>query len=300
MKKNRRKVVCCFLITMLFLIMTLRCRHSLKVQSVPEPAGPNRMNYAIAPSRVEPLQESTSEVAPVPPSPAPAPAPAAPKTDSLTTSCYPVPFNVPDVNHAFNEREFQKSLDNPKINVVIVHGDIKVETLNKEERDYLSSNFRRELLHVEDVPIFLYESNNCNNISKADLANILSGEITRWEQLGCSQGRIQIYLHGGELQRKSAKNIFKTLDVQPGKLAETAPKYLNTYKELAAVSARDTNALVIGLRNLQTVGLKVVSIEGIPIRSEAYPIRLPVYLYTRNGASDTRSFVIEQIRQREL
>ncbi|MFA5181395.1 MAG: hypothetical protein WC405_08755 [Syntrophales bacterium] len=191
------------------------------------------------------------------------------------------------------------------MNVIIEHGnqDTSSNVVFPTPLETIAppNAFQRDLLHEEFVPVFVSDVNACDNLQKIQLIAILKGETTQWEQLGCGLGRITLYLHGGDLQRKTAQTFFKTLGIEPEALAKSSPSYVNTYQDLAVAAAKDPHALVIGLREFHPPGLKTVSVDGHSLADQAnYPLRLPIYIHTRSGdagAADTRDRVVEIIRQ---
>lgn len=208
----------------------------------------------------------------------------------MTMSCSPpVP---PRVMHAFTPTELEKASKSSDISVIISHG---------VSGNY--QNFRGQLLHVEYVPVFASKQRDVAKLTKASLREILAGKISDWRQLGSREGPINLYLHGGDLQRKSF-SVFLQRSLELNDLKIKTITYAHDYGALERLSSEDPNALVMGLMKLRPIGLTALEINGISLLNKevatSYPFQIPVFMYVReeSDALNLSNVVIEQIRKR--
>ena len=223
----------------------------------------------------------------------------------FTMSCPPPPPK--NYQHAFSEAWVERLVSRKDADAIIGHGV-------KLRGDRLGEAFRMEELHVERAPVFISGERPGDNISMQDLRNIFTGEVTNWEEFGMGEGKIQIYLHGGSIQRKAMQVLLRQiLEVNPGQLNnvkgrlhyvggekskpddDLLPAIDQGYKNLAAAAAADANCLAMGIKDLKPRGLKTLTVDKMPIRAKEYPLQLPVYLYwARSEAGSMGRKAIEQ------
>jgi hypothetical protein len=97
------------------------------------------------------------------------------------------------------------------------------------------------------------------------------------------------------LQKRAFRSLLLSNGCDLKKIAQGKPIYKANYEKLEKDAAKDSNALVIGLRSLSPKGLKVVPLNGVsitdPKAGDKYILKVPVYVYTnitRKGASAAR------------
>jgi len=164
-------------------------------------------------------------------------------------------------------------------------------------QDTLGDRFEMMQLHIERAPVFVSNERAGADISTKDLRNILVGEVSNWAQLGRGEGDIQVYLHGGSMQRVALRVLLaRTLEVAPANLERLGERvhYVGgnvarrdrerkeaaeeSYQQLAEAAAADVNCLAMGIKDLEPRGLKMLEVNDEPITSKSYPLVLPIYL----------------------
>ena len=178
------------------------------------------------------------------------------------------------LRHVYSEDELREFLAQPGDDVMaVVHG-IEV---GREHPDWV-----KQFLHIEVRPVWTSSERTIPGLSKEQVSAVLTGRISNWRDLGEPSGPIHVYLHGGELQRRSFEAAcWSEQEIDPRALRSCDPRYFDTYERLAAAAARDRNAFVMGLKQLDLEGLRTVAVDGVSIHGAAdhvYPLESPVFI----------------------
>jgi len=150
----------------------------------------------------------------------------------------------------------------------------------------LRSASAEQVIGLDGVAVIVHPDNPLPRLTTQQLAQIFSGQIQRWEQLGVAGGAIHLYARD---DRSGTYETFKALVLEPqhGELARQAQRFESS-EELAARVGSDRQA--IGFSSLAAVhGAKVLAVaEGdapalLPDRqlvaSEDYPLSRRLYFY---------------------
>lgn len=150
----------------------------------------------------------------------------------------------------------------------------------------LRSASAEQVIGLDGVAVIVHPDNPLPQLTTAQLAQIFSGQILRWEQLGVSGGDIHLYARD---DRSGTYETFKALVLEPqhGELARQAQRFESS-EALAGRVGADRQA--IGFSSLAAVhGAKVLAVaEGdapamLPDRqlvaSEDYPLSRRLYFY---------------------
>jgi hypothetical protein len=194
---------------------------------------------------------------------------------TLTSHCRTL---AQEVHHAFSMAEFDALAKNPAVKVIVEHGGI-----------HANPSFRLLNEVEERAPIFVHQKRNITDLSSGMLKKMLCGEVTDWTELGSDEGKINLHLHGGRLQKKAFETLFKTIPASETSVSELSRETFHhpSYETLASAAARDTKALVVGLREIAPNGLKPLSIDGVALSlemSQPYPLSMPVGVFVRKDA----------------
>ncbi len=156
-----------------------------------------------------------------------------------------------------------------------------------------------QIIGLDGVAVIVHPDNPLPQLTTAQLAQIFSGQIDRWEQLGASSGPIHLYARD---DRSGTFETFKALVLEPqhAELASQAQRFESS-DELATRVGADRQA--IGFSSLASVhGAKVLAVaEGdapamLPARSlvasEDYPLSRRLYFYLpANSKPQARALV---------
>lgn len=157
----------------------------------------------------------------------------------------------------------------------------------------LRSAASEQVIGLDGVAVMVHPDNRLQQLSTAQLAQVFSGQIQRWEQLGVAGGPIHLYARD---DRSGTFETFRALVLQPQAL-ELSPRAERFESGDALAERVKADPAAIGFSSLTTVhGAKLLAIaEGdapalLPTRaavaSEDYPLsrRLFFYLPTHPSA----------------
>ncbi|AGN79551.1 substrate-binding domain-containing protein [Pseudomonas putida] len=143
-----------------------------------------------------------------------------------------------------------------------------------------------QVIGLDGVAVIVHPDNPLPQLNTQQLAQIFSGQIQRWEQLGIPGGAIHLYARD---DRSGTFETFKALVLEPqhNELSAKALRYESS-DELAAQVATDRQA--IGFSSLAAVhGAKVLAVaegdapamlpERALVASEDYPLSRRLYFY---------------------
>lgn len=168
----------------------------------------------------------------------------------------------------------------------------------------LRSPASEQVIGLDGVAVIVHPDNPLPQLSTAQLAQVFSGQVTRWEQLGITAGTISLYARD---DRSGTYETFKALVLDPhhAALAHHAQRFESS-EALAARVKADRQA--IGFSSLAAVhGAKVVAIaEGhapamLPtpalVASEDYPLSRRLYLYLPGKAAKPQAQALADFAQ---
>ncbi|WP_336334708.1 phosphate ABC transporter substrate-binding/OmpA family protein [Pseudomonas putida] len=143
-----------------------------------------------------------------------------------------------------------------------------------------------QVIGLDGVAVIVHPDNPLPQLTTGQLAQVFSGQIQRWEQLGVAGGAIHLYARD---DRSGTYETFKALVLEPqhGELSARARRFESS-DELAARVGTDRQA--IGFSSLAAVhGAKVLAVaegdapamlpERALVASEDYPLSRRLYFY---------------------
>ncbi|MCY1413001.1 phosphate binding protein [compost metagenome] len=143
-----------------------------------------------------------------------------------------------------------------------------------------------QVIGLDGVAVIVHPDNPLPQLTTGQLAQIFSGQVQRWEQLGVAGGAIHLYARD---DRSGTYETFKALVLEPqhGELSPKAQRFESS-DELAARVGADRQA--IGFSSLAAVhGAKVLAVaegdapamllERARVASEDYPLSRRLYFY---------------------
>jgi glucose/mannose transport system substrate-binding protein len=162
----------------------------------------------------------------------------------------------------------------------------------------LQSSTSENVLGMDAVAILVNKSNPLESITKQQLADVFSGKITDWSQLGGSAGPIYLYVPD---DNSGTFDVFKSVILGNRALSTRASRYEDNAKLSDAVAA-DTNAIGIAgrvfIRNTKLLALgeaakKPLLPTTFAVATADYPLSRRLYLYTPSEPQNkwTRKFI---------
>lgn len=160
--------------------------------------------------------------------------------------------------------------------------------LKEEEKE---AGAVENVVAIEGIAVCAHRDSAVGNLGKRQLADIYTGVITNWSEVGGSDLPIVVV---GREAGSGARSVFeKTLGV------EDACAYINEFDSAGAVMAKVASTPgAIGYVSLDVVddSVLVLSLEGVEptaenVRAGRYPLRAPFIMATRGGIADQSPLV---------
>lgn len=146
----------------------------------------------------------------------------------------------------------------------------------------------------DGIAVVVNEKNPVTKLTKKQVEQIFTGDVTDWSAVGGKGGSISIYT------RNTSSGTFKDFKNMAMKKRDYAPssqKMAGNEQIVAEVGKNENGIGYVGLAYTKASGVKVIVIEGTEltdenVRTGKYPYSRETYLYT-NGAptGETKSFV---------
>ncbi|MBF8691752.1 substrate-binding domain-containing protein [Pseudomonas fulva] len=167
----------------------------------------------------------------------------------------------------------------------------------------LRSPAAEHVIGLDGVAILVNPANPLSELSLDQIAQVFSGQVRRWEQLGVAGGDIHLYARD---ERSGTFETFRSRVLAPKQvnLAPTARRF-EAGERLAAQVAVDRQA--IGFTGLSTLhGTKVLAVadgtaaallpERALVASEVYPLSRRLFLYLPTPPSPQAAALIDFIQ----
>ena len=137
----------------------------------------------------------------------------------------------------------------------------------------------------DGIGIIVNEGNPLAKLTKRQVEQIFSGDITDWSAVGGKPGKISIYTRNTS---SGTYSDFKQLAMNNRDYAKSSQKMAGNEQIAAEVSKNPNGIGYVGLAYLTAPGIKVVAIDGqLPskesVLKHTYPFARPTFYYT-NGA----------------
>jgi phosphate transport system substrate-binding protein len=159
----------------------------------------------------------------------------------------------------------------------------------------MSSPASEHVLGLDGIAVIVSKNNRIESLSKGQVAQLFTGEVTDWSQVGGAKGPVTIYARD---DKSGTYDTFKTLVLGTKPLVKNAHR-LEDSRELSDSVARDPSAIgFIGLPYVQAAKAIAVS-EGeaaslmpnrMTVATEDYPLSRRLFLYTPPSPSNDLTF----------
>ena len=147
----------------------------------------------------------------------------------------------------------------------------------------------------DGIALVINSSNPVKSLTKRQVEQIFTGDITDWAAVGGKPGKISIYTRNTS---SGTYSDFKELAMRKRDYATSSQKMAGN-EQIVSEVAKNPNAIgYVGLAYIGTPGIKVVSIDGnLPnkadIISKKYPYARPTFFYTNGEPSGTTAKFID-------
>ncbi|TCO88530.1 phosphate ABC transporter substrate-binding protein (PhoT family) [Chthoniobacter flavus] len=146
----------------------------------------------------------------------------------------------------------------------------------------------------DGIAVVVNEKNPVTKLTKKQVEQIFTGDVTDWSAVGGKGGAVSIYT------RNTSSGTFKDFKNMAMKKRDYAPssqKMAGNEQIVAEVGKNENGIGYVGLAYTKAPGVKVIVIDGTEltdanVRSGKYPYSRETYLYTNGApAGETKSFV---------
>jgi phosphate transport system substrate-binding protein len=147
--------------------------------------------------------------------------------------------------------------------------------------------FKETIVSYDGLAVIVHESSPIEALSRRQVEQIFTGDVTDWSAVGASPGRISVYTRNTS---SGTYSDWKELAMRKRDYAKDAQKLAGN-EQIAAEVARNPNGIgYVGLAYTHTPGVKVIQIDGaLPsaeaVNSKAYPYARPNFFYTNGEPS---------------
>ncbi len=161
----------------------------------------------------------------------------------------------------------------------------KVELIEQGAAQAKGVKFFPTMVAFDGIAVVVNEKNPVNKLTRRQVEQIFSGDMTDWSAVGGKAGTVSIYT------RNTSSGTFKDFKIMAMKRRDYAPssQKLAGNEQIVAEVGRNENGIgYCGIPYIKSPGVKAIAIDGVAlteasVRSGKYPYARETYFYT-NGA----------------
>src|SRR5436190_22674783 len=153
---------------------------------------------------------------------------------------------------------------------------------------------KETIVAYDGVAVIVNAANPIKNLTKKQVEQIFTGEVSDWSAVGGSGGAISIYTRNTS---SGTYSEFKELAMKKRDYAASAQKMAGNEQIAAEVGKNQNGIGYVGLAYTKAQGIKVVSIDGAmpsveSVQKKQYPYSRSTFYYTNgNPAGLAKAFV---------
>lgn len=148
-------------------------------------------------------------------------------------------------------------------------------------------NMKPIIVAYDGIGVIVNAGNSIKGLTKKQVEQIFTGEITDWSAIGGFAGKISIYTRNTS---SGTYSDFKELAMKKRDYAGGSQKMAGN-EQIASEVGKNANGIgYVGLAYLKAGGVKVVPIDGVlpsvqTVQGKSYPYARPTFYYTNGEAS---------------
>jgi phosphate transport system substrate-binding protein len=150
------------------------------------------------------------------------------------------------------------------------------------------------IVAYDGIGIIVNAGNPVKSLTKKQVEQIFTGDITDWSAVGGTPGKISIYTRNTS---SGTYSDFKELAMKKRDYVGSSQKMAGN-EQIAAEVGKNKNGIgYVGLAYLKAPGLKVVPIDGVTptqttVRNKSYAFQRPTFYYTNGEPSgEAKAFI---------
>jgi phosphate transport system substrate-binding protein len=143
------------------------------------------------------------------------------------------------------------------------------------------------IVAYDGIAVIVNSANSIKSMTKKQVEQIFTGEVTDWSGVGGSGGKISIYTRNTS---SGTYSDFKELAMKKRDYAGGSQKMAGN-EEIAAEVGKNPNGVgYVGLAYTKAGGIKVMPIDGVlpsvqSVHAKTYPYARPTFYYTNGDAT---------------
>jgi phosphate transport system substrate-binding protein len=140
------------------------------------------------------------------------------------------------------------------------------------------------IVAFDGMAVIVHQDNTLKELTRKQIEQIFTGEITDWSALGGNPGTISVYTRNTS---SGTYSDWKELAMKKKDYASSSQKLAGSEQIVSEVSKNTNGIGYVGLAYISEPGIHVVKVDGhLPTKAEvlskSYPYARPTYYYT-NG-----------------
>src|SRR6266850_5481008 len=145
-------------------------------------------------------------------------------------------------------------------------------------------NMKPTIVAFDGIGVIVNSANPIKNLTKKQVEQIFTGDVTDWSAVGGSGGKISIYTRNTS---SGTYSDFKELAMKKRDYAGGSQKMAGNEQIAAEVGKNPNGVGYVGLAYTKAGGIKVMPIDGVlpsvqSVHAKTYPYARPTFYYT-NG-----------------
>ena len=151
------------------------------------------------------------------------------------------------------------------------------------------------IVAYDGLGVIVNSKNPIANLTKKQVEQIFTGEVTDWSAVGGKPGKISIYTRNTS---SGTYSDWKELAMKKRDYAPTAQKMAG-HEQIAAEVGRNPDGIgYVGLAYMKAGGIKVVTVDGKgpsadAVRDKSWPYARPTYYYTNGDPAGLAKAFVE-------
>jgi phosphate transport system substrate-binding protein len=148
-------------------------------------------------------------------------------------------------------------------------------------------NMKPTVVAYDGMTVIVNSANPIKNLTKKQVEQIFTGDVTDWSAIGGSGGKISIYTRNTS---SGTYSDWKELAMKKRDYAPSSQKMAGN-EQIAAEVGKNPNGIgYVGMAYIKASGIKVASIDGaVPsqqsVLAKTYPYARPTFYYTNGEPS---------------
>ena len=156
-------------------------------------------------------------------------------------------------------------------------------------------NLRPTIVAWDGIAIVVHSSNPIKGLTKKQVEQIFTGDITDWSAVGGKPGKISIYTRNTS---SGTYGEFKELAMSKRDYAGSSQKMAGNEQIVSEVGKNPAGIGYVGLAYTKAPGVKVAPVDGkapnqADVRDKSYPYSRPTFYYTNGEPTGATAGFVE-------